>query len=96
MCVGNQRRVHVDITSFCVSLRGDWACTLCRTDRDPVDAYDCEDVHSSRGKAPYPLSSREQRVSLYSRLKVLQQKGHICLLRWAGISRVWSSQRRFT
>lgn len=47
-----------------MSLRGDWACTLCRTDRDPADAYERENVHSCRGaRAPYTLSRQEQRVS---------------------------------
>lgn len=61
--VCNQRCV-INIISFCVSVRGDWVCTLCRTDQDPVDAYECENVHSCRGaKAPYTLSNQEQRVS---------------------------------
>uniref|UniRef100_H3D8A2 Bromo domain-containing protein n=1 Tax=Tetraodon nigroviridis TaxID=99883 RepID=H3D8A2_TETNG len=39
-----------------------WVCTLCRTDQDPADAYECENVHSCRGaKAPYTLSNQEQR-----------------------------------
>uniref|UniRef100_A0AAQ5ZDJ2 Tripartite motif containing 66 n=2 Tax=Amphiprion ocellaris TaxID=80972 RepID=A0AAQ5ZDJ2_AMPOC len=41
---------------------GDWVCTLCRTDQEPVEAYDCENMHSCGGiKAPYTLSSQDQR-----------------------------------
>uniref|UniRef100_UPI003AAEE0DA uncharacterized protein n=1 Tax=Centroberyx gerrardi TaxID=166262 RepID=UPI003AAEE0DA len=41
---------------------GDWVCTLCRTDQDPAEAYDCENMHSCGGvKPPYTLSSQDQR-----------------------------------
>ncbi|CAK6954521.1 E3 ubiquitin-protein ligase TRIM33-like isoform X2 [Scomber scombrus] len=41
---------------------GDWVCTLCRTDHEPVEAYDCENMHSCGGfKAPYTLSNQDQR-----------------------------------
>ncbi|KAM9753662.1 uncharacterized protein ACNS7B_006881 [Menidia menidia] len=41
---------------------GDWVCTLCRTDQDPVEGYDCESMHSCGGvKVPYTLSDQDQR-----------------------------------
>ncbi|XP_031721082.1 E3 ubiquitin-protein ligase TRIM33-like isoform X1 [Anarrhichthys ocellatus] len=41
---------------------GDWVCTLCRTDQEPVATYDCENKHSCGGvKAPYTLSNQDQR-----------------------------------
>ncbi|XP_028306468.1 tripartite motif-containing protein 66-like [Gouania willdenowi] len=41
---------------------GDWVCTLCRTDQDPVEAYDCEKIPSCDGfKVPYTLCSQDQR-----------------------------------
>ncbi|XP_068580252.1 tripartite motif-containing protein 66-like [Cebidichthys violaceus] len=41
---------------------GDWVCTLCRTDREPVETYDCEKEHSCGGvNAPYTLSNQDQR-----------------------------------
>ena len=47
-----------------MSLSGDWVCTLCRSDQEPEEAYDCESVDACVGiKAPYTLSSRDQRVS---------------------------------
>ncbi|XP_055365377.1 tripartite motif-containing protein 66-like isoform X2 [Betta splendens] len=36
---------------------GDWMCSLCRSDLEPVEAYDCE--HTL--KAPYTLPDRDQR-----------------------------------
>ncbi|XP_047452581.1 tripartite motif-containing protein 66-like [Mugil cephalus] len=54
---------------------GDWVCTLCRTDQEPVESYDCENMHSCVGvNAPYTLSSQDQRrcekltLSLYCHL----------------------------
>ncbi|KAM7397154.1 hypothetical protein PAMP_020148 [Pampus punctatissimus] len=45
---------------------GDWVCTLCRTDHEPVEAYDCENTHSCGGvKAPYTLSNQDQRARNY-------------------------------
>ncbi|XP_068452580.1 tripartite motif-containing protein 66-like [Clinocottus analis] len=38
--------------------RGDWVCSLCRTDREPEETYDCEDKPSC---APYTLSQQDQR-----------------------------------
>ncbi|XP_029910271.1 tripartite motif-containing protein 66-like isoform X2 [Myripristis murdjan] len=47
------------LTSFPL---GDWVCTLCRSDQEPVEAYDCESMNSSGAvKAPYTLSNQEQR-----------------------------------
>ncbi|XP_051237793.1 E3 ubiquitin-protein ligase TRIM33-like isoform X3 [Dicentrarchus labrax] len=41
---------------------GDWVCTLCRTYQEPIESYDCEDLHSCGGvKAPYTLSNQDQR-----------------------------------
>ncbi|AWP07789.1 putative transcription intermediary factor 1-alpha-like [Scophthalmus maximus] len=41
---------------------GDWVCTLCRSDQEPAEAYDCEDIHSCGGMtAPYTLSNQDQR-----------------------------------
>nr|XP_046251491.1 E3 ubiquitin-protein ligase TRIM33-like [Scatophagus argus] len=41
---------------------GDWVCTLCRTDQEPVETYDCENMNSCGGvKAPYTLSNQDQR-----------------------------------
>ncbi|GLD61583.1 transcription intermediary factor 1-alpha-like protein [Lates japonicus] len=41
---------------------GDWVCTLCRSDQDPVEAYDCENMQPCGGiKAPYTLSNQDQR-----------------------------------
>ncbi|XP_034031333.1 transcription intermediary factor 1-alpha-like [Thalassophryne amazonica] len=41
---------------------GDWVCTLCRTDQDPAEPYDCENIHHHGGvKAPYTLSHQDQR-----------------------------------
>ncbi|KAI3371016.1 hypothetical protein L3Q82_023670, partial [Scortum barcoo] len=41
---------------------GDWVCTLCRTDQEPTETYDCENMHSCGGvKAPYTLSNQDQR-----------------------------------
>ncbi|XP_038563085.1 uncharacterized protein LOC119894418 isoform X2 [Micropterus salmoides] len=41
---------------------GDWVCTLCRTDQEPVETYDCENMQSCGGvKAPYTLSNQDQR-----------------------------------
>uniref|UniRef100_A0A3P9LQD1 Tripartite motif containing 66 n=1 Tax=Oryzias latipes TaxID=8090 RepID=A0A3P9LQD1_ORYLA len=41
---------------------GDWVCTLCRTDQEPTEAYDCESIHSSaKVHAPYTLSEQNQR-----------------------------------
>ncbi|XP_056273080.1 tripartite motif-containing protein 66-like [Pseudoliparis swirei] len=45
-----------------MSHRGDWVCTLCRTDQDPSETYDCEDQPTCGGvKAPYTLSHQDQR-----------------------------------
>lgn len=47
-----------------VCYRGDWVCTLCRSDQDPVETYECENAQSCGGvKAPYTLSNKDQRVS---------------------------------
>ncbi|XP_039664081.1 transcription intermediary factor 1-alpha-like [Perca fluviatilis] len=47
------------LTSFPL---GDWACTLCRTDQEPVETYDCENKPSCGGvKAPYTLCNQDQR-----------------------------------
>ncbi|KAG8012344.1 Tripartite motif-containing protein 66 [Nibea albiflora] len=41
---------------------GDWVCTLCRTDQEPVETYDCENMHPFGAvKAPYTLSNQDQR-----------------------------------
>ncbi|XP_039882374.1 transcription intermediary factor 1-alpha-like isoform X1 [Simochromis diagramma] len=41
---------------------GDWVCTLCRSEQEPVEAYDCEIMDSCKGvKAPYTLSNLDQR-----------------------------------
>ncbi|XP_037622848.1 uncharacterized protein LOC119486639 [Sebastes umbrosus] len=41
---------------------GDWVCTLCRTDHEPVETYDCENKHSCGGvKAPYTMTNQDQR-----------------------------------
>ncbi|XP_042351978.1 tripartite motif-containing protein 66-like [Plectropomus leopardus] len=41
---------------------GDWVCTLCRTDREPVETYACESKYScGEVKAPYTLSNQDQR-----------------------------------
>ncbi|KAL7403231.1 hypothetical protein ABVT39_026600 [Epinephelus coioides] len=41
---------------------GDWACTLCRSDQEPVETYECENKPSCGGvKAPYTLSNQDQR-----------------------------------
>ncbi|XP_070827421.1 E3 ubiquitin-protein ligase TRIM33-like [Chaetodon trifascialis] len=41
---------------------GDWMCTLCRTDQEPAENYDCENMYSCGGvKAPYTLSDQDQR-----------------------------------
>ncbi|XP_033491766.2 uncharacterized protein LOC117262755 [Epinephelus lanceolatus] len=41
---------------------GDWACTLCRSDQEPAETYDCENKPSCGGvKAPYTLSNQDQR-----------------------------------
>ncbi|XP_042268459.1 E3 ubiquitin-protein ligase TRIM33-like isoform X1 [Thunnus maccoyii] len=41
---------------------GDWVCTLCRTDHEPAEAYDCENMHPCAGfKALYTLSNEDQR-----------------------------------
>ncbi|CAB1416561.1 unnamed protein product [Pleuronectes platessa] len=41
---------------------GDWVCTLCRSDQQPVEGYDCETIHNSEGiKPPYRLSNQDQR-----------------------------------
>eukprot|EP00063_Salmo_salar_P050726 XP_014025561.1 PREDICTED: tripartite motif-containing protein 66-like [Salmo salar] len=44
---------------------GDWVCTLCRSDQDPVVGYDCETIHPSTDHqgagTPYTLSSLDQR-----------------------------------
>lgn len=46
------------------SYRGDWVCTLCRSDQEPVETYECENMNSCGGvKAPYALSNQDQRVS---------------------------------
>lgn len=46
--------------------RGDWACTLCRTDQDPLEVHDCENARSSgAAKVPYTLSNQDQRVSSF-------------------------------
>ncbi|RVE71283.1 hypothetical protein OJAV_G00050350 [Oryzias javanicus] len=37
---------------------GDWVCTLCRTDQEPMEARGCEDTPPS---APYTLSEHNQR-----------------------------------
>ncbi|XP_072242486.1 transcription intermediary factor 1-alpha-like isoform X2 [Leuresthes tenuis] len=40
----------------------DWVCTLCRTDREPVEGYDCENIHSCGAvEVPYTLSNQDQR-----------------------------------
>ncbi|KAM8750583.1 uncharacterized protein AB9X84_012418 isoform 1-T2 [Acanthopagrus schlegelii] len=47
------------LTSFPL---GDWVCTLCRSDQEPVETYDCENMNSCGGvKAPYALSNQDQR-----------------------------------
>lgn len=54
---------RLEITEVVCS-RGDWVCTLCRSDQDPEEAYDCENTQSCGGvKAPYTLSMKDQRVS---------------------------------
>ncbi|KAE8296750.1 Tripartite motif-containing protein 66 Transcriptional intermediary factor 1 delta [Larimichthys crocea] len=41
---------------------GDWVCTLCRTDQEPVETYECENMHPFAAvKAPYTLSNQDQR-----------------------------------
>ncbi|KAG7462265.1 hypothetical protein JOB18_002947 [Solea senegalensis] len=41
---------------------GDWECTLCRSDQEPAEAYDCENMQFYGGvKAPYTLSNQDQR-----------------------------------
>ncbi|XP_041853660.1 transcription intermediary factor 1-alpha-like isoform X2 [Melanotaenia boesemani] len=41
---------------------GDWVCTLCRTDQEPVEDYDCEKMHPCGAvKVPYTLSNQDQR-----------------------------------
>nr|XP_020449273.1 E3 ubiquitin-protein ligase TRIM33-like isoform X2 [Monopterus albus] len=41
---------------------GDWVCTLCRSDQEPVETYDCENTQTCDGvKAPYTLSNQDQR-----------------------------------
>uniref|UniRef100_A0A1A8NEK7 Tripartite motif containing 66 n=2 Tax=Nothobranchius rachovii TaxID=451742 RepID=A0A1A8NEK7_9TELE len=50
------------LTSFPL---GDWLCTLCRSDQEPPQAYDCENTHpGGTVKVPYTLSHQDQRVSL--------------------------------
>ncbi|XP_026221198.1 tripartite motif-containing protein 66-like [Anabas testudineus] len=55
---------HLDchIPALIVFPLGDWVCTLCRSDQDPEEAYDCENTQSCAGvKAPYTLSMKDQR-----------------------------------
>ncbi|XP_073327961.1 uncharacterized protein [Pagrus major] len=41
---------------------GDWVCTLCRSDQEPMETYDCENMNSCGGvKALYALSNQDQR-----------------------------------
>lgn len=48
----------------CVSHRGDWMCSLCRTDQEPAGTYSYENLQACGGvTAPYTLSSQDQRVS---------------------------------
>ncbi|KAF7224014.1 uncharacterized protein [Nothobranchius furzeri] len=47
------------LTSFPL---GDWVCTLCRSDQEPPQAYDCENTHpGGTVKVPYTLSHQDQR-----------------------------------
>lgn len=56
--------LNYEITCSCVSRSGDWVCTLCRTDQEPVETYECENMHPFAAvKAPYTLSNQDQRVS---------------------------------
>ena len=56
--------LNCELTQSCVSYRGDWVCTLCRSDQEPVEGYDCENIHNCEGiKPPYTLSNQDQRVS---------------------------------
>ncbi|KAM8891734.1 uncharacterized protein AB9W97_012118 isoform 2-T4 [Spinachia spinachia] len=54
------------VPALCSFPLGDWACTLCRPDQEPVDTYECENEPSGGGVgAPYALSGRNQRARNY-------------------------------
>ncbi|CAL8295281.1 unnamed protein product [Boreogadus saida] len=40
---------------------GDWLCTLCRGEQDAAEGYACESAPSGESRAPYTLSTRDQR-----------------------------------
>ncbi|CAJ1056158.1 hypothetical protein EPR50_G00091240 [Xyrichtys novacula] len=50
------------IPALTCSPLGDWVCSLCRTDQDPVGTHDSEDAQSCGGvRALYTLSDQDQR-----------------------------------